>query len=373
MIESYTYSRHSRGGGNPGVPITVTSGLRLDSRLRGNDVAMSRLSLTLYRFYFSTFINRCRTMLTAFMARHRPSPSARRANATISLKAIRTHTLSQAILLGILITTLAACAPAPTQPGGLDPLGTAAVTEAQARAARQQLERIAKATQEAQTASASATETARQSELAATRAANEAAQQAQAARLASEVRATDQAMAAEATAQHIQVIRAAQEIQTTQTAVAVTAYNQRLAAEANATATAIEQQQRVEMQRVEAEQTRQRNEAIWQVLLISVGTILGTVVLVFIILSVRPAVVKMWDAFMRSRETMARIRAAAQHPLQIVNEPHVPQARAPSHRHRFGNEDILAKWDAKGVRDVRRNTRREGDLESTRSMVIEPD
>jgi len=312
-------------------------------------------------------------MLTAFMARHRPSPSARRANATISLKAIRTHTLSQAILLGILITTLAACAPAPTQLGGLDPLGTAAVTEAQAKAARQQLERIAKATQEAQTASASATETARQSELAATRAANEAAQQAQAARLASDARATDQAMAAEATAQHIQVIRAAQEIQTTQTAVAVTAYNQRLAAEANATATAIEQQQRVEMQRVEAEQTRQRNEAIWQVLLISVGTILGTVVLVFIILSVRPAVVKMWDAFMRSRETMARIRAAAQHPLQIVNEPHVPQARAPSHRHRFGNEDILAKWDAKGVRDVRRDTRREGDLESTRSMVIEPD
>ena len=322
-------------------------------------------------FYYSTLINRCRSRPSRSNPTHRPNP------------------LAQTLLLITLITTLAACAPAPTQPGGLDPLGTAAVTEAQARAARQQLERIAKATQEAQATLTSATETARQNEIATTRTANEAAQQAQATRQASEIRATDQAIAAEAnataTAQHLQVARAAQEAQATQTAVAVesaaAAYNQRLAAEANATATAIVQHQRAEAQQMEAEQTRQRNEALWQVLLISVGAILGTVVLVFVILSVRPAVVKMWDAFMKSRETMARIRAAAQHPAHIVNEPRVrwpatnmpvPSTRSVSHRHRFGNEDILAKWDAKRMYDTC-DTRHEGDLESTRSMVIEQD
>jgi len=220
--------------------------------------------------------------------------------------------------------------------------------------------------------------------------ANEAAQQAQATRQASEVRATDQAIVAQAnataTAQQIQISRAAQDAQATQTAVAVesaaAAYNQRLATEANATrlaiearATAIVQHQRAEAQQMEAEQTRQRNESLWQVLLVSVGAILGTVVLVFIILSVRPAVVKMWDAFMKSRENMARIRAAAQHQAHIVDEPRLrwPVANAPaSHRHRFGNEDILAKWDAKSARNTR-DTRYEDDLESTRSMVIEQD
>ena len=306
----------------------------------------------------------------------------------------RLHTLVQSIILGLLISTLAACSSASSQPGGLDPLGTAAVTEAQAKAARQQMERIVKVTQEAQAASASATETVRQNEQAATRTAQEMAQQAQTARLASEIRATDQAVAAQATAQQIQVVRAAQAVQATQTAMAVeaaaAAYNHRLVSEANATATAITQQQRAEVQQLEVEQTRQRNETIWQVLLLGVGAILGTVVVVFVILSVRPAVVKMWEASMKSRENMARIRAATQHPVQIVNEPRAPwpaanitpttpsansrpvsmqpMGRSP-YRGRFGNEDILAKWDAKGARE----SHREGDLESTDSMVIEED
>ena len=45
--------RHSRGGGNPDLQVTIALGLRLDSRLRGND-GLVKLFIPGLRFALGT-------------------------------------------------------------------------------------------------------------------------------------------------------------------------------------------------------------------------------------------------------------------------------------------------------------------------------
>jgi hypothetical protein len=254
-----------------------------------------------------------------------------------------------------------------TEPGGLDPIGTAAVQKAQAQAAEKNMQRIAQVTANAQAAIARATDEARQNEARAT----QEAQAIQATRLAGEVRATDQAIASEATSQAQQATRIAQEVQATQTSVAMEVRRTQMELDAHATATAAVYQQQLEQARLDAEQARQRNESIWQVLLTGVGVLFAAVVLVFVILSVRPAVVKMWDSLMRSRENLARIEAASRNPIQIVEEPRdqLPVqtvstlSSLPSGK--YGSEDIVSTWDGISV------LTQQNQLELTKSIVLD--
>ena len=41
-VKTISLGRHSRGGGNPDLQVRITLGLRLDSRLRGNDTGKLR-------------------------------------------------------------------------------------------------------------------------------------------------------------------------------------------------------------------------------------------------------------------------------------------------------------------------------------------